>query len=417
MKSAGAGVRPGALALLPTLLVSWGVFTQIVSFRGLVIWLVLGSMICLFVINSFLRAGRKLVAIGTAAVLPIVLAFVADTVGGNTSGPLARSTLIFCGLVSVATVFTYTREPRWALVPMLGLFVCGLALGATGSVVPAVGVWVVAAGASLLVLGPYRRKDLSDRERFRPIVLVFLGSGIISLLGAWAFSFILGKPWVIPASNTVALPINNGSGDPGGSPILIDGESISSPIGAGPGVETTAPMQVIAAQAGVDSVVVVIVVLLLSIMIALLIVGLFWLIGAVMRRLWVWLGWRWVRHKLRTGTARARVLGAWEWTRLRFARSNQPLPVYLSPDTAVVWATKVGDPSLADLAAVVAPVAFDTNLVVQMPRSAQAWDRSNLVDRQHRRTTLRDRWVRSARSVRKVKLGLEAQSPVAQTRN
>ena len=381
--SSGAGLA-ARWAPLPTLAVGWACFAQVLSFRGVAIWLAGGSLLVLMVMRLILGAGRVVLGLLSGVALTLVFAFLADTYGGTTSGPLARATLLACGLTAASVAFSFTRYRLLLLVPTFALLGSALGLGAAGRSGVWVGLWVVAAAVTAAMLGPYRDRDLAARGRRFPFALLIACSGLVAIVSLVIASPMLVAPWTIPGGgggatpSAVALP-----------PVaLLPPEVLAAPppIVAAPPVSqppivSPAPPPT-EASASIISTIIQWVLLILLALLLLLLLLLAWLL---VRRLSSWIRWRALRWRLSRGTPEQRVVGAWTWIRLRLAMRGDPLPNSASPDVAVEWALAHGDSSLATVARLTARVAFNPQGTISMPDSALAWEHALTADRRSRR--------------------------------
>jgi len=404
-------LAPAAWASLPTLVVGWAVFAQVVSFRGLVTWVVLGSLGVWLLVGALLSAGRvwRAMAIGMPAT--VLLALAADRLGGATSGPLARSTLLVVGLVVAAQLLAFSRVPALSLLPMLAMLACGLALGAAGSAFAWIGAWVVAAACSLLILGPYGSNMLAARERLRSLATLIALVGVAAVLVASIASALLGRPWMVagveanwqgpPAVVATAdnPPVVEAAPAMADAPPLADLAAEASPVIA-PSAATAAivpaatrtvapPPPALPSWVLWFALAVAVLGLWLVLMAGLLLA---WFVG---RRLVAWGRWRLLRLRLSSGTPEARVIGAWTWMRLRMAWLGTPLPAWVSPDTAAEWSGSWGNPDLVALADLTAALAFNPAGRSSTSQGAQAWRLARLALRAAQSGTLRDRIARA----------------------
>ncbi len=375
-------------AVLPTLVINWAVFAQIVSFQGLFLWVAATSLACWFVVSVALNGHRRLLAWITAVGLPLVFAVMAEFIGGTSSGSIARAAFVTCGLTAAAALIAVTRYARLALIPMIMLLVCALALGAAGNAIAWVGAWVVAAGFSLVILGPYAEHELIPLQRMRFLVIVLGTAGLFAVLAAAIADLVIRKPWVVhpegllPRDEATPTPMPSSSSEPAVPPETDSLGDLLSALGA------------IAEKA----------LILLGVILAI------WLVVSVARRIFVAIGWRIGLRELETGLPRDQVLGAWSWVRLRLVQRDQPLPLHLSPDVAVRGAESEGRAELAELAALVAPVAFGSDIQPTPEQAYRAWELADEIDFASRGATWRLRWKYSRRSIGATRLELAHQA-------
>ena len=391
--SSGVGTATGSAPLhffsvgwapLPTLAVGWACFAQVLSFRGVAIWVAGGSLLVLLVMRLILGAGRVVLGLLSGVALTLVFAFLADTYGGTTSGPLARATLLACGLTAASVAFSFTRYRLLLLVPTFALLGSALGLGAAGRSGVWVGLWVVAAAVTAAMLGPYRERDLAARGRRLPFALLIACSGLVAIVSLVIASPMLVAPWTIPGGGGGATP----------SAVALPPVALLPPevLAAPPPIVTAPPVSqppIVSpappppeASASIISTIIQWVLLILLALLLLLLLLLAWLL---VRRLSSWIRWRALRWRLSRGTPEQRVVGAWTWIRLRLAMRGDPLPDSASPDVAVEWALARGDSSLATVARLTARVAFNPQGTISMPDSALAWEHALTADRRSRR--------------------------------
>ena len=143
--------------------------------------------------------------------------------------------------------------------------------------------------------------------------------------------------------------------------------------------------------------------LLAMVTLALLALLLLLLLVQILRRVAVGLLWWRERRRLQRGDREQRAIGAWTWVRLRRARYDAPLPVYASPDVAVAWARRAGDPDVLKVAEIVSKVAFDPHGSVSRVDGKVVWVAARAAGRRPSGASLRQRWRWSARTPRQAR--------------
>ena len=373
-------------APMPTLAVGWACFAPVLSFRGVAIWVAGGSLLVLLVMRLILGAGRFVLGLLSGVALTLVLAFLADTYGGTTSGPLARATLLACGLTAGSVAFSFTRYRLLLLVPTFALLGSALGLGAAGRSGVWVGLWVVAAAVTAAMLGPYRERDLAARARLVPFALLIACSGLVAIVALVFASPMLVAPWTIPGGGGRATPSAVALAPVALLPPVVLAAPppivAAPPVSQPPIVSPAPPPPEASSSISVISTIIQWVLLVLLALLLLFVLLLAWLL---VRRLSSWIRWRALRWRLSRGTPEQRVVGAWTWLRLRLAMRGDPLPDSASPDVAVEWALAHGDSSLATVARLTARVAFNPEGTISMPDSALAWEQAVTADRRSRR--------------------------------
>jgi hypothetical protein len=353
-------------APLPTLAVAWACLAQVLSFRGVAIWVAGGSLLVLVAMRALLRAGRSALGLTAGIILTLGLAFLADAYGGDSSGPLARATLLACGLTAASVAMAFTRYRFALLVPSLALLGSALGLGAAGRSGAWVGLWVVAAAVTAAMLGPYRDRELAGRERVVPFALLAGTAGFIAIAALLFTTPLLGTAWTIPGAGSAEAGVAPAIAATSQTPIVV----VPPPETSSETIATNTPW-------------------LLLIVIGLLLAFALFLVWLVVRRTLHWIRWRTLRRRLSRGTPEQRVVGAWTWLRLRLAMWGDPLPKSASPDVAVEWALAHDDSALAIVARLTAQVAFNPEGTMSMPDSALAWEQALAADRRRRGSWIR----------------------------
>ncbi len=366
--------------ILPTLIVTWMAFTQVLAFSGLIIWVVVASLSAIGVMQAAFRAGFTKVAYGAGLVLTIVWAAGSEAFAGPYAGPTTRAALLSCGLTVAAMILLQTRRPILLLAPAVLLFIGGLGLGAAGSVAAIVGMWIVAVIVTMLMLGPYTAQDLANRARLAILVRTFLIGGLVSIGATVVASWFMGKPWksdgVIPTQLVAPYTPGDGSGGFSLFDTVVFGfvtlfQAFIPPVGVQSGVP------VFWAQ------------VVKSIIWIAVVVAIAWPFA---RRFASWATWRILRAKLSRGDARQRVIGAWTWARLRLAWRDDPLPIWASPDVAVAVAVERDNEYLLMIAQAASRVAYDPRAVVTDEEADHAWQAALEMDVLSDDVTVMDYW-------------------------
>jgi len=369
--------------LWPTLIMSWIAFAQILSFQGLAIWVVGGSILTALVVLTVVRARRRLLSLLAMVVMTFAAPALAEWLGGDTAGPITRASLMACGVTGAMAVILHTRYPLALLIPSLLLLGGAMGLGAAGSAPWPVGGWAVAAASTAAALGPYRNADLRDRRRLIPFAGLLSLAGVIGIAMLTLASAVFSRPWTIPGSAS------------GG-----DGPIESRPVVTDPAPIIVAPDQfdlwklLLAVVALIAATVLIGVVLLL--LAAIVVIPLMFL-G---RQVLIAFQWRRERRRLQRGDPNARAVGAWTWVRLRRARYEEPLPVSASPDVAVRWASDSHEPDVLKVAQIVQKVAFATDGYITRTDNRRVWPAAIAAGRRPRGASLRDRWRWGRRTVK-----------------
>ncbi len=377
-----------AWALWPTLAVSWVAFAQAVSFQGLAIWVVTGSLLAALVVLPLALAGRRILAVGAMVVMTFAVPVIAEWIGGNTAGPVTRASLMASAAAGAAALILPTRYPVAVLVPSLLLLGGALGLGAAGSAMWLVGLWAVAAAVTVAMLGPYRNPHLRERRRLVPFAAMLAWVGAVAVVALVSAAPFLTDPWTIPGSEQVATPDTTIPPPPPDTTV--------PPVV--PPVTPVTPVEVQDQNLVVSLLVVVVIVLLLLFLLVLILLILWRVVVALL--------WRRERRRLMRGNREQSTIGAWTWVRLRRARYEQPLPVSASPDVAVAWARTVGDVDVLRVAEVTTPIAFNPDGTVGRIAAKEVWQSAIAAGRRPRGASLRERWRWSGRRPGKVAVAL-----------
>jgi hypothetical protein len=380
---------------VPTLLVTWVAFGQVVSLSGLAIWVVGGSLLGALVVSSFAGAGRRGLAVVTMVLLTGGVAFLARTVGGDSAGPITRASLMATGVAGAMGLILQTRYPAAVLAAALVLLGGATGLGAAGRAPWLIGAWAVAAAATLAMLGPYSRADLRARRRLVPLVVSLVAAGLAAVVVIGAATPALRSPWTIPGAADVTgedqtSPPPPPTTAPPPSAVPTSPPPTTAPL---PSAVPTPPSTVDPVDRDtVDATSIVVVSALLLVLLVLVLVAV-----AVLRRVLAWGRWRRLRRRLGTGSPRDRVVGAWTWVRLRRVRYDEPLPVSASPDVASTARSPYADRALQDVAQRAARVAYDSASAPSDADAEAAWSAALVAGSAPDGAGARSRWRWAAR--------------------
>jgi hypothetical protein len=249
---------------------------------------------------------------------------------------------------------------------------------------------------TLAILGPFRNQDLRAAARLRPfaIMLAALGAAGVALIVVLAP--FLTSPWTIPGAGVIAASEDSASSTLAESPpVPVEDPDLSSPPSSPPPPPSPPPspppqsLQEVPVESSSVLASVVQWLQILLLVLALLLVVL--LLYALLRRTVAWLQWRILRRRLRKGTARDKAIGAWTFARLHRARIEAPLPNHVSPDVAVDWASRNGDPDVLDIARVVTGVSFNDATALDPSLANKAWAAAHRIGKS-KPHGLRERW-------------------------
>lgn len=377
------GLGNRTIAVLPLIVVNWMVFWSILSLRGLIIWVIGGSVVAIVVTDILARRRFLLRALVVGAFITVAMAALARWFAGNTSGPVTRSTFLVTGLIVAIIVIAWTSRPLLSLLPAAALTGSGLILGA--AVYPPIltGVWVVAAAWATITSGPYPSRALGDKARAGAIGIVVLFAGASAGAAAVIAAQVFDTPLTLgPALTAEPIP------DP-----LSDASEPPPPPPSSPSND--------AADAAPESPVVnQLLQVLIAVTLAVLALLAIWMVFQILKRAWIAFQWRRTARRLNRGTVAERLLGSWQWLRLNAARRDNPYPVSLSPDLAGRAARTSGDTELANTLELIAQATFHPSSSIGSFEAGHAWQtiRTRLASSKPR--GIRALWRYSAVTVR-----------------
>jgi len=242
------------------------------------------------------------------SVVALVWAQLINLVGGDLNGPIARST--FTAGVASAFAISLVRSagPALFLVPVAAIVLGAEVLGAAGEVGPVAAAAAVMCALTLGMAEHRRRRWLArSRRLWATLAMITLIAGTALAVGI--LMPVLRGPESALSSGTDVNP----SIAPPWQPTTTPTPSPSPP--------PPADQQVTADQDLTQTIVLWLLVLLL-------------VIGLTVLALLIWRRWRLAvtRARLRSGSPRDQVAGAWVWARLRLGRRGMDIEPSLSPD-------------------------------------------------------------------------------------
>ena len=221
--------------VIPTLGVAWIALAQGVSFQGLAIWVICGSLLSIGVVSVVAKAGDRgksgksatglalvVLALFAGIAMTGVVVLLTEAFSGTDAGPVTRAAIMTSGCAVAMVWLLHTRYPATLLLPALLLMGGALGLGAAEQVGWLVGMWMVAAALTLAALGPYTRTDLVNRRRLIPFALALLATGFAGLVAILVMGVVVTGPWTIPGAG------DSVTGAVGGSPVVVPPPSESA---------------------------------------------------------------------------------------------------------------------------------------------------------------------------------------------
>jgi hypothetical protein len=374
----GLQVLPGRVivALAATCLVS------AVSYAGAVRMLALGAAvlpaaaICVLLSAVLMRWGGAPAGLLIGLPVAVGLAEGAHLVLSTGQGPVGRAVLVTGSGCVLAVVAAGWLLPSAVLMPVSGIVVGSLALGAGGEVRI---VAVVASAAALLTLAIIERAGgrwiRPPRRRVSLIALVVLSAVIAvgaalfqgqhdarrpAVLAADVAHSLVRPPWKDPLPNPRATPHSRGA-----RVIRVPARRQATPPARRSRSLPWAALGLALAAAAAGG-----------------------LLLLMARLVFVQLAWRRFRRRMRAGPPALAVIGAWRWSLAQLTTCGMQYPAWLSPDGVQrgdgSWQAGLPDalPShLRSLAAMTVGPAFDQTVSVGAPAAALAWREADELSR------------------------------------
>lgn len=292
--------------------------------------------VTLVALYTFVLPAVVLVAVVTAGVarlsLPLAaasglvaalgVAEIVNLVSGNAEGPAARSTFAAAGFTVLAVAAVLGPVPVLFTAAVVGVVVGALGLGAGAEVAPvAVASAVVTVIALAVVEAQDRRWTRRSPHLTAVVVLALLVGGLVATIALQADRRLEGTPAVFSAGavqETIRPPQVLGDPNPRPTPRATPTHTARQRAKGG----TKAPPPPPSHSAFP----------LRTLWLVLSLVVLASVLALLLRMLWVALAWRLLRRRLRRGSGREQVAGAWVWSTRRLRSAGWPMPSALSAD-------------------------------------------------------------------------------------
>ncbi|HEX3899448.1 MAG TPA: hypothetical protein VHW74_09765 [Mycobacteriales bacterium] len=348
------------LSVVVTIVVASMSYAGAVSERALFVFELPAIAIAFVVTDALMRQRLMRLAVAVGIAVVIAWAEVANLVTGQSNGPAARSALAIGVSTVVALVVIASRFPALFLVPVAGVVLGALLLGAGGEVRIVAIATVVSSVVALAVVESAARRLVRvtrGERRTRPWSVALVCLAVAAVASALAITQArhdgrtphaaisdiknsqVRPPWSDP------FPTSHSAPPPGALP-----PSTNAVRPPNPAVPPQAKRHLHHSHRLLWWVLAVLGLLVLI------------LAGAVATRyLLTRRAWLRLRGRLRQQPPAEAVCGAWVWVRLRLRLYRDPLPVRLSPDAVPAYlVSESASPreSLQDLAGLVASVAF-----------------------------------------------------------
>jgi hypothetical protein len=415
-----------AWSLAPLLIVNWIAFANVLSASGVLLWVIIPSLIGVQMMLIMIRAERRILAGVALFGLSALAVGLSDVIGGTTSGPITRSTLMMTTCAGLMVLLWRTGVPASAAVVSLGALAGALGLGAADRIVWWVGLWVVAVAVYLAAVGPLRTDDLRGRSRLQGFALMLLTAGLLASLAGNALQTVMRDAWTITGGTVVGAQTNSGAPVRAGQQPDAVEEILVTVAGAEPDVAAqeepgtradSRPVEPTAQPVEPDAVegtaeaesrrgsfktVLLMAAFLLYCLLLLLAIAL----------ADVHLAWVMLRRSLRKGTPAQQVRGAWLWLRLQWARSGYVEHAHRTPDSIARHVDTSDDVLLRDLAELATHAIYAHAPDIDAAQARQAWSMARSLRKQAPRSwPTRMRALLTAPSAAEKRLAASQQAP------
>lgn len=276
---------------------------------------VLPAVVLVAVVTAGVARLSLRLAAASGLVAALGVAEIVNLLSGTANGPAARSTFAAASLSVLAVAAVLGPAPVLFAAAVVGVVVGALGLGAGAEVAPvAVATAVVTVVALAVVEAQDRRWTRRPPQLTAVVVLALLVGGFVATIALQADRRLDGDPAVLaPGAVEPTIRPPRMLGDPNPRPTPTATPTPTADSGApSPSSESTVPLRTI--WLGVLTVVLVL------------------LGGGVLRSLWIAVAWRRLRRRLRRGSGREQVAGAWVWSTRRLRAAGWPMPPWLSAD-------------------------------------------------------------------------------------
>jgi hypothetical protein len=302
-------------------------YTGAVPVRALTGFVLPAVVGCAVVSFALAARGRVVAAVFAGAGVSLAWSALVNVMSGQDNGPAARSSFIAGCCAAIAVALAGSAWPSSFVVPVGGLLVGALALGAGGEVrLPAVATVVVVVIA-LAVVESTRRNVVGRRRRPAAVpvvaVLVALLAAAVNVLQAQHDA---RRPSVLDRG-AVDPTVRSSIPDPFPAPST---HRSSHRVVAPDASHSTLTTHGRANAAAHDRTTQVFKWILLAVLLLIQLLMLA-LVGRLIAVRW---SWQRLRRRLSQGSAEDRVAGAWTWLRLRLTAGRVAIPAYVSADQA-----------------------------------------------------------------------------------
>jgi hypothetical protein len=263
------------------------------------------------------------IAVGFGLVTALGVAEVVNLVSGTGYGPAARSTFAAAAFTALAVSAVLSPAPALFTAAVVGVVIGALGLGAGAEVAPvAVATAVVTVVALALVEAQGRHWTRRRPRLLAVLVLALLVGGVVATVALQADRRLDGDPAVFaPGAVQPTIRPPRLLENPNPRPTPTTAATPTPPVTPTVGADGSAPAGSSKSALPLRTIWLVVLMAVLAL-----------LLGVGLRILWVALGWRRLRRRLRRGSETEKVTGAWVWSTRRLRAAGWPLPASLSVD-------------------------------------------------------------------------------------
>jgi hypothetical protein len=320
--------RPGPVvlfAVMLTALVASATFSGAITTGALILGLAPSLLLSAGCAAVLARTTSVRIGAASGVVVALAAAEVVNVVAGADNGPAARSTLAAAGLAALAAALVGTRRPAAFLAPVAGIVAAAAGLGAGAEVQGVAAVTGVTSVVTLALVEQQIRRWQGRRRRGWVTMLVLMALCAVAV----------GVTWMVLEENRGPVPAVF-------SATSVDSHIRPPVVGVGlaqlrhhreqapaPARRSAAAKDLVRHPEHSTSLSSALGSTLIRLLMLLLVAA---VVGVILWRLWVVIGWRRLRSRLRQGAPADVVAGAWVWTQRKLGSFEAGLPPSLSAD-------------------------------------------------------------------------------------
>jgi hypothetical protein len=373
------------LAVVVTVLVASVSYSASVTTHGLVLFVLPGALVGALAALWMADRSMNVYAVGAAGLLAaLAWATLANSISGETSGPVARSTFVASACAALALTAPISRFPVTFLLPVVGTVVGALVLGAGGQVVAVSVITAVLSVISVAWLESARRRWVEPPRRagLLPVLALLLGAAALAAV-VLQTGGLGGSPFTEGAIPPVTSPTSTPTTTPTATPTPTESA-------------TTNPAVTEKQNKHLGRALIIVLLILLAGLLILL-------IALAARVVYVAVAWRRLRARLQSGPPEAAIGGAWVWAQTRLAVYGVLLPASTPVDVISRDASSLALPEavrepMAALAELTVRAIFNADSETTGGEALDAWALAEAAPRGARpgvtRVRLAQRWLR-----------------------